>query len=220
MFGKIASREYITLGSGDSTYNMIRYDGHVCDHEILHRKVLGNLDYMENLFEMLSSDDAIQLDVNLYTIPNITCHLENLVQDFPNIKTVMLTASNNRFDSICYSDVFKFFNLRHITELTQHHHEFIVAFDWHEFKNKKQMPFCHFNDNLIFLRGLYWSDNPEVYMSDNFKNDTSYSHWFKSLSQYHNITEHYWDNLIINNIKHENFILSAESHKSKFNIIR
>lgn len=208
------------LDIGDFIYKMIRYDGHVCDHEILHRIDLGNRDYMEDLFESLSQCDTIQLDVNLYTIPNITCHLENLINDFPNITTIVLTASPDSFNSICYSDLFKFFNLQHITELTQYHHEFVITFDWYMFHKKERMMFCHFNENLKFLKGLYWSAEPAVYQTTNFVNDTSYSHWFNSISQYYPISNQYWNDLIANNIKHENFVLSEESHKSKFNIIK
>lgn len=195
----------------------VRYDGHACDHEILHRMIYNDMNYMSNLKYALKETDIIIFDVNLYTIYNAYSHFQILREEYPNIKNIVLTADSKSWNSIVYSDRFDMFCPEHLIHPTMDYHKFTVTFDWTRFHKKTTMTFCDYYKNLKFLKGLYWCGNDiDIYMSDKFKIlDSSYSHWYKSLSQYHPLSPEEWDQIIINNYKLDNFMLYVED-ESKF----
>lgn len=185
----------------------VRYDGHACDHEILHR-LPGNRWYELSLRSELSESDTVFTDLNIYTLFNAPMHFKILLEEYPNIKNIILTASNDSFDSVCYSDSFNFFCEEVLIHPTQHHHNFTVTFDWNKFNKKESMPIYDYEKNLEFLKGLYWAGNDiEIYLSSNFAiQDSQYRHWYKSLRQYYPINEVVWDNIVVSNFRPENFI--------------
>lgn len=176
----------------------VRYDGHACDHEILHRNLSNDLNYEENLVRELQNSNTVITDINLYTLYNAHNHFQILREEFPNIEHIILTADTGSFDSVTYSDRFDLFCPEHLVYPTMDRHKFTVTFDWKRFKKKKKMMLCDYYQNLKFLKGLYWSGNDiGVYLSTNFAIvDSEYSHWHKSLAQYYPISEVNWDNLI------------------------
>jgi hypothetical protein len=206
VLGEIVLKAFTTLVIGDYIYKMptpVRYDGHWCNHEILHRNLSNDLNYEENLVNELKQTDTVIAKINLYTLYNARCHFQNLQKEFPNVKNVILTADACAYDSVTYSDKFDSFIPEYLVYPTMDHHKFILTFDWNNFRKKKKMNLCDFYQNLKFLRGLHWGGNDiDTYLSENFStNNGQYFHWYKSLAQYYPISEESWDELIINSYR-------------------
>lgn len=183
--------------------NIVRYDGHMCNHELLHRLRSQNDDvtYEEEFTKALKNTDTIITDVNMYTLPGLANHFKDLRTDYPNIKNILLTASScQNFDSVCYSDVFERFNHEHITHMDDEYHNIVKLFSYDAFKKSESMPLSHLIDNVDFLRSLYWVDELNNYTSVNFEiTDSIYMHWYLSIKQYWPVTFSDWDEIIKSN---------------------
>lgn len=190
----------------------VRYDGHACDHELLHRNIHNDFNFEDNLIKELRESDTVITDINLYTLFNAPAHFQILRKEFPNIRHIILTADSGSFDSVTYSERFDMFNPEKLVHPTMGYHKFTVTFDWSKYRKKSRMPLCDYYKNLHFLKGLYWAGNEiGIYLSTNFViQDSQYSHWYKSLNQYYPIADVEWDNLVQSSYQHEKYIPSSD----------
>jgi hypothetical protein len=194
--------------------NTIRYDDHMCMHELLHsweESIDSNIknDYINRLLDTLKTKDTVEIYVNMYTLMGIPSHMENLLVDVPNIKTVRFILDNSEYNYAGYipyryhtepdwndSWIPKMFEF---TDNVYRNLNIEFTFDMHSIIEQTHMPEDHFNKNIEFLKRLRWKTYAMTSMfSYTFsKHYGATAYWFETLNRYNpSFTAQAWDSLV------------------------
>lgn len=186
----------------------------MCMHELLHSweftKSNVHEDFWNNLFLQLKSTDTVKIYVNMYTLHGIPSHMENILVDIPNIKTVRFILDNSEYNYAGYipyryhtepdwndswiQTVFDF------SDNVKNNLNIEYTFDINSIVERETMPLEHFDKNIEYLKRLQWNTYKTVnkfsYTFDKFFGATAY--WYGILNRYNpQFKKKDWDNLIM-----------------------
>lgn len=209
-------RVYTKQAIGDCTYKMpnaIRYDDHLCMHELLHSWEFNKENihevFLDDLMKLLKTTDTVVVHVNMYTLMGIPSHMENLLVDIPNIKRVRFMLDSNDYNNAGYVPARHHSEPDWIEKWIPHMFEFSdnvknnleieYTFDVNSIVELDTMPQEHFDKNIEYLKKLQWkaytSVNKFSYTFDDFYGATAY--WFEVLNRYNpSFTKEDWDILV------------------------
>jgi hypothetical protein len=193
--------------------NAIRYDDHLCMHELLHswKFYKPNIHeyFLSDLLTLIKTTDTIEVYVNMYTLHGIPSHMENLLVDIPNIKTVRFILDEDKYNYVGYipykyhsepdwnnpwiPKVFDF------PDNVKNNLNIEYTFDINSIVERETMPQEHFNKNIEYLKCLQWNTYETVnkfsYTFDKHYGATAY--WFDTLNRYNpEFTKQHWDQLV------------------------
>lgn len=72
----------------------IRYDGHMCIHEMLHRKKGGYEESQTWLESVLPTVDVVHVEVSFFNIHMVEEHIRIMQFDYPNIKKIIVNKTS------------------------------------------------------------------------------------------------------------------------------
>ena len=73
---------------------MIKYDAHMCHHELTNQIDQSNVDNRDNIHScdwlqyMLPMQNAIKIELTLLSIDRFDNHIEHILSDYPSIKKI------------------------------------------------------------------------------------------------------------------------------------
>lgn len=148
--------------------NEFIYNGHLCFHELLHRKLDGkSYDNSENtvgyIKENVSRVDEITVYINFFNIAEVFSHMNMAPIDFPNIKTIHIRyAIEPEFDPAYASpkSIYKFNELVERCKRLTNEYNINCYVDTRLMKLKrKKIPFDHFCRIISKMGSLYWVED-------------------------------------------------------------
>ena len=160
---------------------MLYYEGHLCYHELLHRKrndIYPN-DYLDSLRKQLFDVNKIHINLSFYNVDMYKGLIEHLIEDYPQIKQVHIHKNNfGRYNDPRYfnQDAYTL-SREHFESCTQDYIEPIYDFSWQDMGPRKSMSNKHFKENCEYIKNLFWT---ELHMTC----DSLYWHIFRSINQY------------------------------------
>lgn len=157
------------------------YDGHRCMHEALHFKSTSfdRPDEYEVYFETkLSKLKEISININMYTIYGLWCHLDLLQEEFPNITHLNFVVDTTSFKSLEYFHDENLFALPNDLNFTTTGSEEII-----NSRRKSSMPMEHYMNNINYLCNNITYHNETIDVYENPEGD--YYQWFLSLNKYY-----------------------------------
>jgi predicted nucleic-acid-binding protein len=180
---------------------MIKYDGHMCWHQLSNHadeSMIHSCDWLEF---MLPMQHAITIELTILSICTFDEHIKHILSDYPNIKIIYIYNSTRLDPRYVSQDILAYFI--EVFNKYDEHINFIYSDGIESLIKHKTMPISVFNSFLSTYKTFAW--RPEDFEDYIDEHGPEYRALWSSLNEYHK--DFTWNDfvcIVTNNLKPAN----------------